>query len=155
MDKSGLSKRARITPGQRRVFLEHIAKAWTVHASAAAAGIEHRQRLYDYRGRDQAFADAWDSAVEAGVQVLEQEAMRRGVVGCERPVFQGGLEVGRVTEYSDSLLTFLLKAKRPVLYRENHVHKHEHRGTVDLRLDRLTDTELAQLEQLVDKAAAS
>lgn len=152
-DKSGLSQRARITPGQRQTFLEHIAMAWTVHASAEAAGIKHRQALYEIRGRDQAFADAWDAAVEAGVQVLEQEAMRRGVVGYERPVFQGGVEVGRVTEYSDHLLTFLLKAKRPVLYRERHEHKHEHRGKIDLRLDRLTEDELAQLEQLVDKAA--
>lgn len=142
-----------VLPAQRQAFLDHLAKGWTIHASVQAAGIKRREAVYDLRGRDETFADAWDSAIEAGVQVLEQEAIRRGVIGVDKPVYQGGHLVGHVTEYSDQLLQFMLKAKRPVLYRERHEHKHEHRGKIDLRLDRLTEDELAQLEQLVDKAA--
>lgn len=152
-DSGGHVLRARVTAAQRQVFIEHLAKGWTVHASAEAAKIARRQTVYELRARDEGFSDEWDAAIEAGVQVLEQEARRRAVEGYERPVFQGGECVGSVTEYSDALLTFLLKAKRPVLYRERHEHKHEHRGKIDLRLDRLTEDELAQLEQLVDKAA--
>lgn len=145
--------RARIAPAQRKRFLEHLAKGWTVHASCDAAGIV-RQSLYKVRGRDEAFADEWDNAIEAGVQALEQEAIRRGAFGVERPVYQGGELVGHVTEYSDNLLTFMLRAKRPHLYRERHEHKHEHRGTVALQLDRLSDSELELLEQLVGKATS-
>lgn len=150
-------KRARpnaraVLPVQRQAFLDHLAQGWTIHASTQAAGIKRREAVYDLRGRDEAFADQWDAAVEAGVQVLEQEAIRRGVTGVEKPVYQGGVLVGHVTEYSDQLLTFMLKAKRPYLYRERHEHKHEHRGKIDLRLDRLTEDELLQLEQLLEKA---
>lgn len=151
---NGRSKRARLTEAQRQAFLEHLAEGWTVFASCKVAGIRRRQTVYDIRGRDQEFSDEWDSAIEAGVQVLEQEARRRAVDGYERPVYQGGVLVGSVQEFSDPLLMFLLRARRPHLYRERHEHKHEHRGSVDLRLDRLTEDELAQLEQLVDKAAS-
>jgi hypothetical protein len=48
---------------------------------------------------------------------LEDEAVRRAYEGVERPVFQGGKQVGVVREYSDTLLIFLLKALRPEKYR--------------------------------------
>lgn len=83
--------------------------------------------------------------------MLEQEARRRAVDGVEdfRLDRDGGEHTFR--RYSDTLLIFLLKAKRPDVYRERY--EHEHRGQVALRLDRLTDTELEQLEQLVGKAS--
>jgi hypothetical protein len=40
------------------------------------------------------------------------------VVGVERPVYQGKDLVGTIREFSDSLLMFGLKAKRPEVYRE-------------------------------------
>ena len=44
---------------------------------------------------------------------LEAEAYRRAVEGVERPVYQGGRLVGTVREYSDSLLTIMLRARHP------------------------------------------
>lgn len=55
---------------------------------------------------------------------MEQEAFRRAVEGTEKPVFgsmgfrMGSGEIGRVREYSDTLLIFLLKGARPEKYRE-------------------------------------
>jgi hypothetical protein len=37
----------------------------------------------------------------------------RAVEGVERPVFQRGQQVGTIREYSDRLLMFMLKARRP------------------------------------------
>ena len=50
---------------------------------------------------------------------LEDEAWTRAVDGRSRPIFQGGVCVGYVQIYSDSLLITLLKAHRPEKYREN------------------------------------
>jgi hypothetical protein len=43
-----------------------------------------------------------------------------------------GAECGRVREYSDTLLIFLLKATKPEKYRERHEHehRHDHKGKV-------------------------
>ena len=49
---------------------------------------------------------------------LEDEARRRALQGVEKPVFREGRQVGTVTEYSDTLLIFLLKARRPEKFRD-------------------------------------
>jgi hypothetical protein len=58
----------------------------------------------------------WDDAIEAGADVLEAEAWRRAVEGVERPIVSGGKVVTTVREYSDTLLIFLLKGRRPEKY---------------------------------------
>lgn len=112
---------------------------------------------YAHRSDDPEFKARWDDAVEQAIQVLEQEAHRRAAIGVRRPVFQSGKLVGTVTEYSDTLLIFLLKANRPHKYRDNHrveistpageSVKVDHGGTVSVdhtlpffdRLEQLTD----------------
>lgn len=68
--------------------------------------------------QDPLYAEAWADAQAALADSLEEEAIRRARDGIERPVFQGGLQVGMTTEYSDQLLMFLLKGMRPEKYRE-------------------------------------
>jgi hypothetical protein len=77
------------------------------------------------------------------------------VDGTLEPVFHQGQEVGQVRKYSDTLLIFLLKGRKPDTYRDNvsveqkgKVH-HEHTGRLDLKL--ATDEELDILERLVQK----
>ena len=55
----------------------------------------------------------WAAAVELGCDALEDEAVRRGCEGHLKPVFHRGKEVGAIREYSDVLLIFMLKARRP------------------------------------------
>ena len=57
--------------------------------------------------------------MESAVDDLEAEAWRRAKEGVEKPVFQGGKQVGVIREYSDTLMATLLKAHRPEKYREN------------------------------------
>jgi hypothetical protein len=102
----------------RRGFLDALGTGWSVSAAAERAG-RHRNRFYDLRERDEAFALEWAQAVEQGTQVLEDEARRREVDGVEEPVYQGGELVGAVRKYSDRLLEFLLRARRPAVYRDN------------------------------------
>lgn len=68
--------------------------------------------------QDPQYAEAWADARDALADSLEEEAIRRARDGVTRPVFQGGLQVGQTTEYSDALLMFLLKGMRPEKYRE-------------------------------------
>jgi hypothetical protein len=62
-----------------------------------AAGIG-RSTLYEDRRKDQEFAKAWDDAVMQGIDRLEDEAYRRATAG------------------SDTLLTFMLRGRRPDVY---------------------------------------
>ena len=79
--------------------------------------------MYDLRARDERFAEQWDNAIEEGVEALEQEAWRRGLEGIVKPVFQRGVHVGDVREYSDTLLMALLRARRPGVYRQRFKHE--------------------------------
>ena len=73
---------------------------------------------YKTRKTDEAFRTAWQEAAEVGTEFLEQEAARRAYHGTLKPVFHKGEQCGLVREYSDTLMIFLLKARRPDKYRE-------------------------------------
>jgi hypothetical protein len=55
-----------------------------------------------------------------GTAALEDEAVRRAYHGVEEPVFYKGVQCGSVTSYSDTLLMFLLKARKPAVYRDGY-----------------------------------
>lgn len=114
----------------RVAFLEHLARGVSITAAAQAAGVG-RRTVYEWRAADQTFAEAWDSALDEGSDLLEDEALRRAVHGVSRPVAVGK-QVVDVVEYSDVLLIFLLKARRPERYRDNVRVRTE--GAVELSL---------------------
>lgn len=89
-----------------------------VSAACEAAGVS-RRTPYDARGRDEKFAEEWDAIWERTTDEMEAEALRRATVGRLKPVFQHGRQVGEVAEYSDTLLMFLLKGRKPDVYRDN------------------------------------
>lgn len=96
-------------------FLDHIAVGQSVRAAAAAIGVKPRL-LYSWRKLDDGFSAAWSAAEEAGTDIIEEEAFRRAVTGVEKPVYRGGEIVGHVADYSDAMLMFLLKSRRPERY---------------------------------------
>jgi hypothetical protein len=107
------------------------------NVSRACAAIRlTRTRVYEWRAADPVFAQEWDEAVELGTDELEEEARRRAFSGVDEPVFYQGEECGAVRKYSDTLLIFLLKGRRPDKYRE--------RVTIDVnKLDSDIERELA------------
>lgn len=78
-----------------------------------------RDTFYRWLKEDPEFREAFEKSREEAAQLLEDEAARRAYEGVERPVDQGGKQVGVVREYSDTLLIFLLKGARPQKYRDN------------------------------------
>lgn len=93
-------------------FLVSLAGYGNVSAAARAARAS-RNFVYEQRHADEAFATAWDEALQLGTAGLEDEARRRAFEGVRKPVHQGGKLVGYVRDYSDTLLIFLLKAHDP------------------------------------------
>ena len=117
MGKQG-GNRTKRTPKKEGVFLEALREGCSVYVAAQAAGVA-RSCVYRWREANPEFAKQWDDAVEAGTDLLEQEAKRRAHKGVLKPVYYRGEVVGQIREYSDTLLIFLLKGKRPKQYRDS------------------------------------
>jgi hypothetical protein len=104
---------------KQRIFLETLATGRSVAAACGAAALG-RATAYEWRHADPDFAIAWEEADQIGVEALEDEARRRAVEGVEEPVgFHQGAPSAYVRRFSDTLLMFLLKGKRPDIYRDN------------------------------------
>lgn len=102
----------------QEAFLAALRSMPVVQHACDSVGIL-RCTAYRARKADSAFAQAWDDAMEAGVDKAEQEAFRRAVDGWTEPVIaQGRLvrdEEGApllVRKYSDMLLSKVLSARR-------------------------------------------
>lgn len=78
----------------------------------------NRRTFYHWRKNDPDFDREFLEAQAMLVHFLEDEAYRRAVTGVQKPVFQGGVQVGVITEYSDTLLALLLKANAPGKYKD-------------------------------------
>lgn len=107
---------------KQRAFLAAYAETCSILRAASAAQIDrgsHYRWMRDSEEYREAFLEAKNQAMDA----LEDEAVRRAKEGVERATTVAG-EREVITEYSDTLLIFLLKGGRPEKYRE--------RGSVEL-----------------------
>jgi hypothetical protein len=91
---------------------------------AAKAALVHNSVVYRRRKADPAFHQAMIEARTFGKEELEAEANRRAYEGVEKPVFYKGKVCGRIREYSDQILMFLLRAYDPNMYRDNSKIEH-------------------------------
>lgn len=102
-----------------------------------------RTTYYRWRQDDREFALACEAAIETGTDRLEDEAKRRAM--------------GK--DGSDTLLIFLLKARRPDKYKDRVSNEHTGpRGgpiliAPAIDLSKLSDDELALYEQITAKAS--
>lgn len=158
---AGTPKKKRRTPAkklrdQKLKFLKAFEELGTISAACLDAKIP-RRTVYNWRQEDEAFAVAWSEIELATTEEMEREAYRRGVKGVEEPVFNRGLIVGSVQKFSDTLLIFMLKSRRPDVYRENV--KVEHGGTVkhdhSVDLSKLSPEDLHDLERITAAASVS
>ena len=76
--------------------------------------------MYDWLKADANFKKSFEDSAKIGIELLEDEAQRRAFHGTKKPVYQGGKLVGHIQEYSDTLLIFLLKGKKPDVYKDRH-----------------------------------
>lgn len=93
---------AAVPRSPRERFLDALEAGLSIAAAARAAGVG-RQTVYDWRRREPEFGAAWDAAVETGTDRLEDEAHKRALT------------------QSDTLMIFLLKARRPEKFRDRYV----------------------------------
>jgi hypothetical protein len=118
--------------------LEAIATGATV-SQAAKAGNVGRTTVYDKIANDPKFAAAFDNATEQGTDLLEAEATRRAISG------------------SDTMLIFLLKARRPRRFRDNATIEHTGpnggpiQQNVTLDLSGFSDEEIIRLGRAVSR----
>lgn len=103
------------TPDAQAKFLDLLRDTLNVSASARGVGVAKRT-VYKHREANPIFKEAWDDAIEEGIDAAEQSVNTRAFKGVRKPVYQGGMKVGEVTEYSDSLAQFMLKAHRPAKF---------------------------------------
>jgi len=86
--------------------------------AAQAAGIT-RSLAYRWRSLYPGFAKVWTMAMNMAIDDLETEARRRAFEGVLKPAgWYKGKAGGKVREYSDLLLMFLLKAYRPDKFKD-------------------------------------
>lgn len=106
-----------LTPkkGWQAAFIKELCRTGNVSSACRKAKIS-RTVAYEDREADPVFGAAWAEALEVAVEALELEARRRAEKGVLEPVYQGGVRVGAVRRYSDTLLIFLLKAHKPEKY---------------------------------------
>ena len=112
---------------QRAAFLQALSETASITKACEISKLP-RRTVYNWREADPHFAEAWDEALELGTDALEDEAIRRALHGTDKPVYQGGKRVGAVREFSDTLLIFMLKAKRPEKYKERVATEHSGPG---------------------------
>lgn len=132
---------------QDRFLAAYRAHMMSTHA-AHIAGVGYKTYLKE-RQQNEAFAVACADVEEHFTQQMEREAFRRAVKGTDKPVVSMGEVVTTEKQFSDTLLIFLLKSRRPETYRDNY--KVEHSGKIETQLD-LTKLTEEQLESLLKVA---
>lgn len=106
-----------IPPGAEAKFIAALATTGNVTLSCKLAEF-NRRAAYDRKNSDPAFAEKWEAALELGIDALEDEATRRALEGTEKPVFHQGVICGHVKEFSDTLMIFMLKSRRPEKFKD-------------------------------------
>ncbi len=116
-----------VTNPKKCAWLLALAQLGNRHRASQAIGISG-VHVYDWLRDDPAFKKAYVRAMEIASDMLEDEMLRRAAEGVLKPVFQQGMLVGVVREYSDTLIQFALKGAKPDKYAE----RIKHSGSVDL-----------------------
>lgn len=99
----------------RARVIQEFADCGRIDLACARAGCD-RSCHYAWLKAEPEYKAAYEIARAQSADLLEAEAHRRAYEGVTKPVFQGGVQVGEIQEYSDSLLSFLLMARIPKVY---------------------------------------
>lgn len=142
-------------PAWHRAFLDAFEDTGLVHKACELAGIG-RATAYRHKQSHEDFALAWHDIEEKTTDAMEREAYRRGAQGMDKPIFYKGEQVATVREYSDTLLMFMLKSRKPEKYREQYDLRHS--GKIDMPtgapdLSKLSLDEARELQALLEKAS--
>lgn len=160
-----MARKKTITKRRRGLFLAELEKTGNV-TLASRKGEIGRSSWYDLRDRDESFAEAWNDAELAFLEVeLEGEAIRRGTVGHvdKIPYVNIDAKGNKVTKFrdvrkrSDACLLATLKARHPAYKDKRELEPGPDGSTAPERertanYDNLSDDELRVLVALERKA---
>lgn len=120
-------------------FCRSFATRGIVRDACIATGIS-RRTYYQWRKKDASFDDNCKMAEEMSADIIEREALRRAVEGYDHPVIYQGEITDTYTEYSDSLMSMLLRGNKQAKYKE----RTEYSGSVGrpMTLDEETKEDL-------------
>lgn len=110
---------------KQRGFLKAYTEELTIAGAIRVTGVDHTAHHYWMRSHG-VYKRLFEDLREFVVEALEGEAFRRSYHGVTEAVFYQGEVCGSKTNYSDTLLMFLLRAANPDKYRE--------RSTMDLNV---------------------
>ena len=102
----------------------------------------HYMSIAALRKEDPAFLEAYSAAMSQAFEHHEDEVRRRAFEGYQRPVFQQGMLVGHITEYSDRLAEMMIRAGKPEIYNPKTIQVLEHSGSIGTKISQMTDEEL-------------
>jgi hypothetical protein len=158
-----LKGKASLGAANRKRFLEAYAKCGVIGEAARRAKV-HRNSHYLWMD-DPDYQREFEAANEQATDLLVEEARRRAHDGWTEPViYQGEYQykldkLGRrtnvpvtVRKFDSTLLMFLIKARKPEIYRETWKGEIKHTANVDikhrLKLETLGDEQLEHLESM-------
>ena len=99
------------------IFLNALAEGLPLVKACRAAGLDTGY-VYQRKANDKDFAAAWQAAYDQVTDFIEYCAIQRATEGYQDPVYHRGQVVGHRPVYSDALAAFLLKGRRPAVYRD-------------------------------------
>jgi hypothetical protein len=137
----------RIATKKKKIFLKVLAKTGAVVAAAKAAGYVDSQMVRRYRKEDTEFAEAWQEALDAAMDVWEAEASRRAFEGVVKGVYFKGQKIDEELQFSDGLAQFMLKANRPEIYGERKRVDVNVEGTVGVAVLPMAGNDTEQWER--------
>ena len=142
------------TPDKQIAFVEALAETACVVEAARIVGMS-TVSAYALRRLPRArhFREAWDAALDMGVQRLEQAALGRALNGVPRPIFYRGEQVGEWREYDERLAMFLLRYRRPARFGAALDHEQPLDDLTMLALDPPEDEAAIKLDWHCDEIA--
>jgi hypothetical protein len=107
------------TDERQRAFIEALADTGSVEAACKAVDMSQRGAYHLRRQPGGAsFRKAWETALQLGVQRVEDVVMDRALNGVEEPLYSYGKLVGTRRRYNDRLLMFILRNRAPDRFAE-------------------------------------
>ncbi len=112
------------TVQRQRAFIEALADTGSVAAACKAVNMSTVGAYYLRRQPGaEGFREAWRTALDLGIERIEDVAMDRALNGVEEPLYSYGALIGTRIRYNDRLLMFLLRSRAPERFAEGRAKR--------------------------------
>ena len=144
MGRTIAHKDKRSTKKRKKEFLLKLEQTASMTRAAKLSKVP-RRTVYDWIDNDEEFAKDLEKSKLIAVEALEDEAVRRAFEGTVRPIYQGGKEVGKIREYSDTLMVMLMKGNLPEKYKERFSGELTGKGGGPIKSQHTSELDITQL----------